>query len=269
MKAATTADIKVALRRVYAQPEWALLFEVGDATGARHSRFADAIAMSLWPSRGLTLTGMEIKVSRSDWKKERDHPEKAETIAAFCDYWQLVTAPKVVLDATDIPPAWGWLEFNGARFVTRQAPTRTDVKSVDRTFLAALLRRAHKTDEGIIAAEVERMREIETASFEARVEAAAANKARQYSSLARQVAEFEAASGLSISNKAWKEPSAANLGRAAKAVTATGIDSTYMGLHMLSQSLRDMSESINKAMSDLGLPDREPSLADHVRKRRK
>lgn len=64
----TAADIEAALARIYSQPEWAILFDVGNATGGRATRRADAVAMSLWPSRGLELYGFEIKVSRADWK---------------------------------------------------------------------------------------------------------------------------------------------------------------------------------------------------------
>lgn len=252
-KRVTAADIKLALRRTYAQPEWALLFEVGDATGGRHTRFADALAMSLWPSRGLTLTGMEIKVSRSDWTKERANPEKAEAIAAYCDYWQLVTGPKVVVDPSEIPPSWGWLEFNGERFVTRQTPTRTDAKQISRPFLAALLRRAHKTDDEIIDAQVKIRNELNEQMFAQKVEQAAARNTGVYAALREQVEQFEAASGMKISSGPWISD-ARELGRAAKAVVASGIDGTYGGLHMIARDLRQMSERIEKAMSDVGLP---------------
>lgn len=258
-KAVTAADIKLGLRRVYTQPEWALLFEVGDATGARHSRFADALAMSLWPSRGLTLTGMEIKISRSDWKKEQAQPEKAETIAAYCDYWTLVTAPKVVLDLTEIPPAWGWMEYDGERFKTHKLPEKTDAKAIDRKFLAALLRRAHKADEAVIQAQVAFRNEINEQAFERRVEEAAARNAGTFQELKRVVAAFEEASGLKIGDvHNWSEPRPADLGRAARAVVSTGIDRSYSGLNDLARQLREMSDSIEKAMIGIGLPPAQP-----------
>lgn len=263
----TASDIKLALRRVYSQPEWALLFEVGDATGARHTRFADAIAMSLWPSRGLTLTGIEIKISRSDWKKERDQPEKAETIAAFCDYWQLVTAPKVVLDLTEVPPAWGLLEYNGEKFVTRKLPEKTEAKPITRQFLAALLRRAHKADDAIVEAAVKSRMEQYEAGFNTRVEMAADRKAGLRDDLIRQVAEFEEASGIKITGRTWTDPSAKEIGRAAKAVVASGVDRSYDSLHDLAKKLRSMSDDIEKAMLDLHLPPAAPSLSDFARKR--
>ncbi|RWX72514.1 hypothetical protein [Mesorhizobium sp. M2A.F.Ca.ET.039.01.1.1] len=268
-KAVTASDIKLGLRRLYAQPEWALLFEVGDATGARHTRFADALAMSLWPSRGLTLHGIEIKVSRSDWQKERAQPEKAEKIAAYCDFWDLVTAPGVVKDLTEIPPAWGLIEFNGEKFTTRKLALKTDAAPIDRTFLAALLRRAHKADEAVIAAEVARRSELHDETFEARVEAAASRRAHEAEGLKRQVAEFEAASGIKL--PAWNTwgADAEQLGRAAKAVKQTGITRTYDGLHELATKLRKASDEIEGALLDLGLaPPREPRLSDFARKRK-
>ncbi|WP_199902756.1 hypothetical protein, partial [Azospirillum sp. B4] len=55
-----TADIKAALRARYPAAEYALVFEVAEAVGMGAHRRADALVMSLWPSRGLTLQGYEI-----------------------------------------------------------------------------------------------------------------------------------------------------------------------------------------------------------------
>jgi hypothetical protein len=72
-----TSDINAALRRFYKTTEYALMFEVADSTGANSHRRADAVAMNLWPSRGLYIEGIEVKVSRSDWRKELDTPSKS------------------------------------------------------------------------------------------------------------------------------------------------------------------------------------------------
>ena len=49
-----------ALKTRYNSPEYCLLPQVRNSTGySSKVRTADAIAMSLWPSRGLTLTGFE------------------------------------------------------------------------------------------------------------------------------------------------------------------------------------------------------------------
>lgn len=56
--------IRHALRQKFPAQEYALFFEVRSATGfPGRLRSADALAMSLWPSRGLELHGFEIKVS--------------------------------------------------------------------------------------------------------------------------------------------------------------------------------------------------------------
>ena len=54
----TSDDAKAALRLRCRPPEWALFFEVADSTGlAGHGRYLDAVAMNLYPSRGLELHG--------------------------------------------------------------------------------------------------------------------------------------------------------------------------------------------------------------------
>ena len=68
----------------FAGPAWAVLHEVPNATGAGKVRTADAIAISLWPSRGLEIHGLEIKVSRSDWRRELKQPEKSVPIQRYC-----------------------------------------------------------------------------------------------------------------------------------------------------------------------------------------
>ena len=58
------------LRARYVPPEWVILAEVRNATGfAKTARYADAIAMSTYPSKGLDFHRFEVKVSRTDWQK--------------------------------------------------------------------------------------------------------------------------------------------------------------------------------------------------------
>lgn len=138
----TAADSRHAMSKRWAAPEYAVMWEVGEATGLTRGRSADAVIMSLWPSRGLELHGVEIKVSRSDWKREAADPTKAEAIAKFCDRWWLHTAPGVVDDLSDLPPRWGLREFDGAKWKTVREADITEAAHVTRGFLAALLRRA-------------------------------------------------------------------------------------------------------------------------------
>jgi len=91
-KPLTEAKLIVLLKERFAAPEFAFLPHVRNGTGYARgtTRTADALAMSLWPSRGLELYGFEIKSERRDWLRERENPEKAEEICRFCDRWWVV-----------------------------------------------------------------------------------------------------------------------------------------------------------------------------------
>lgn len=251
----TAADIRAALIRRFSDPEWAVLFEVRNATGfADNVRSADAIAMSLWPSRGLELYGMEIKVSRYDWQKERATPEKAESIASYCDRWLLVTGHGVVADISEIPPAWGWLEYDGKQLIQRREAAKTEARLCDRKFLAALLRRVSKTDDALLEAEVARRVEAINRDFDERVKRAAESRTSYGKDLVKDVEEFEAAAGFKIKDGWSHSPN--DVGRAVKAVLASGIDGTYSGLAGAMASLREQADKIQQALSDIGLEPR-------------
>jgi hypothetical protein len=79
----TAAEVRAALMNRYCAPEWATFFEVANSTGGGAVRSADAVAMSLYPSRGLRLHGFEIKVSRSDWLHELKQPDKSVAVQRF------------------------------------------------------------------------------------------------------------------------------------------------------------------------------------------
>lgn len=149
----TTADVYAALRLRYTQPEWALMFEVAASTGWA-GRYADAIAMNMYPSRGLALHGHEVKISRSDWLRELKQPEKAEAISQYCDFWWVVALPDIVKDG-ELPLGWGLMELRGKSLkIVTKAPQR-DTVPLDRNFMAAMLRRAHQVDEATVAKLVE------------------------------------------------------------------------------------------------------------------
>ena len=139
----TSAELRQAMSKRWAPPEYAVMWEVGRATGAVHNqRYADAVIMSLWPSRGLELHGVEIKVSRADWRREAADPSKAEAVAAYCDRWWIHAGPGVIQDTSELPPMWGAREFDGRAWRTIKEAEKTDAKACDRGFLASLLRRA-------------------------------------------------------------------------------------------------------------------------------
>jgi hypothetical protein len=137
----TEAKVTDLLAARYKGTAWAFLPKVRNGTGWRRAaRTADAIAMSLWPSRGLHIYGFEVKVERSDWLRELNDPQKAEDVFGFCDFW-FVAAPQGVVNAAELPKTWGLLEIDGRGLrVTVDAPLLQPAP-VDRLFLASLLRK--------------------------------------------------------------------------------------------------------------------------------
>ena len=155
------SEILSALRAKFPAPAWAFFEELRNGTGFARvtTRSADAVAMSLWPSRGLELHGFEVKVSRADLKRELALPEKAEDIARFCDRWWLVTSEGVVQDIADIPPAWGWLVLVKARgknsLKTMREASKLEAKPLDRLMVASILRNSAASSEAVVARVVE------------------------------------------------------------------------------------------------------------------
>jgi len=245
----TTPELKAALAKKFKAPEHSLLWEVGDATGAAQRRWADAVIMSLWPSRGLELWGVELKVSRSDWKRELENPAKAEKIAAFCDRWW-VMAPDGVVPVDEVPKAWGLMTWNGQRWATAKPAEITEAQPLNRDFLAALLRRAGEADAAMVAAVVEQHNRDREARFQERIENELRNRTRAHEELRRQVETFEQASGVQIKDN-WS-CNAKELGAAVKAVLASGIVSSYHGtLHMAEEHER-CARRIREALDAAG-----------------
>lgn len=147
MSTEITRKLEDALRKRYPPAEYALFFEVANKTGSGRDRSADAIAMSLWPSRGLAITGFEIKASRGDWLREKRKPAKAESIARFCDFWYVV-APEDVVKPDELPEAWGLLELRGSKLVTARGNSALEgqAEPVTRAFFASLCRSLQRED---------------------------------------------------------------------------------------------------------------------------
>lgn len=114
----TEAIVLGLLREKHNQPgnggagTYAFLPLVRNAAGFSANRTFDAIAMDLWPSRGLSLHVFEVKVSRSDWLRELSEPAKAEDACKIADRFTVVAPVGCVRDG-ELPPAWGLIEVTG------------------------------------------------------------------------------------------------------------------------------------------------------------
>lgn len=130
--------------------QYAVLFEVPNGTGGRADRFIDAVVMSLWPSLGLELVGIEIKCDRGDWRREYMRPQKASPVFDYFDRWYLI-AEAHVAKQEELPPTWGWLvPENGTLRVAQKAEKNQNIKPIDRNMLAALMRRVAKSDDSFV-----------------------------------------------------------------------------------------------------------------------
>ncbi len=163
--------IRVLLRDRYASPAWCLLEEVANGTGAGASRYADAVALSLWPSRGIELHGFEIKVSRQDLRGELVNPKKADAIGKYCDYWWLVLADESLREGLEVPPTWGVQAPKTKSLHTFKAAVKNEAREPwTAGFIASLMRRfsenaismeAHRERLSFLSAKHEQ--EVETA----------------------------------------------------------------------------------------------------------
>lgn len=196
-----TDQVVAALQKRYEPPGFAFLTEVGNATSWDCNRHCDAMAMGLWKSRGIKLHGFEVKVSRSDWRKEFKSPAKAEAIAVYCDYWWVAVSDFDIVKDGELPETWGLLvmDAKGKLVVAKDAPLNSDPKTINRPFLAALLRKSieQKASAAEIAAAVEKAKK-ENDELHKR---SAGYELNRLLKIEKDVRDFEDASGIKISHR--------------------------------------------------------------------
>lgn len=150
----TSSDIKLGIRSSRGAG-YQTFFEVGNDTGARVSRHADAVSIGIWPSTGHQVHGFEVKISRTDFLNEMKDPAKSQAIFRYCHRWSLATPPGLV-KVDELPPNWGLVTWDGGTLRTvKQAPLLTP-EPLSPGFVAALVRRAGEADAALIGAAVEK-----------------------------------------------------------------------------------------------------------------
>lgn len=206
----TEGEVYRAIVKAFPAPAYAVLPGVANATGGKRSRVADAVIMSLWPSRGLTFEAVEIKVSRGDWLRELKNPAKQEPIIKYCDRFWLAVGDASIVKPGELPQTWGLLVPGraGKMKIHTKAPTLEPVP-MTRGFLASIMRRANEAVEGdelrrAIEAEVraemdERMAKLRAAAMPPQLQAEL-KRLRAIEALAR---EFEDAAGVLFTK--WRD----------------------------------------------------------------
>jgi hypothetical protein len=246
----TAHDVIDALRRgPFRAPAFVLLENVRNGTGfQRQDRYADCIALSLWPSRGVYLSGVEVKVGRGDWKKELDHPEKAGEHLRFCRYWW-VAAPPGVVELAEVPETWGYMEIKGKAVRTVKAAPKLDEQPPTVAMMAAIIRnageslderisreRAEATAEAYKEIGDEKVRELERELGVAKIQLREARERME------AVVKFEEASGVHIER--WAARSTAEQFKAANALARAIGNGTLDHLGPIEDQLRRAAESV-------------------------
>lgn len=243
-------DVYTLLRKRYPENAYALMEEVSNKSGFSRSRSADYLIMSLWPSRGLSLHGIELKASRTDWLRELKNPAKADDIFNFCDRFWLLTTDEAIANIEEIPETWGWMTIKGKRiFVKKEAPALKP-KPITRHFLGAMLKRACSKD-GFV-----RRSEIQNKIDEAKEYAnRSVNRNMEYlqkshNELKEQVRAFENETGVEITRLRFGTKSS-DVGKAVKFLLEGGADSLIERLTRLDQTAKNIHDDINKGIESL------------------
>jgi hypothetical protein len=250
----TEAQVMALLRDRFAAPEYAFLPHVRNGTGyvRRTTRTADALAMSLWPSRGLELHGIEIKSDRKDWLSEKADPEKAEEIARFCDRWWLVVGHEDIVQPGELPPTWGLLVPGKKKLVMKVEAPKLEAKPLDRVQLAAILRKASEA----IVPKVNLTEEMElrVRQAEESVEAEIADRVNGATRILehelareRQIIEtFEKAAGVALSR--WE---AGNIGAAVRFVLAGGMKGVRGEMEGWRGRAHEIAKTLDEQLADV------------------
>lgn len=219
-KAKPQLNLWTQLERRYEDSQgWLLFYEVANGTGYKGTGFADAMAMSVWPSRGIQLLGFEIKRSRSDLLKELRDEQKAEKFIKFCHQWWLVVSDAKLTEGVEVPPNWGILApRNNVLYQVRPA-AKLEPEPWKPEFIAAIMRRFHeahtKKDIAAMRAAVDErakeMAKVNAKTASASDLAAAKREADRYKglyeALKQRIDDFEAKSGIPVNT--WQ---ASNIG---------------------------------------------------------
>lgn len=242
-----TAHARQMLHKRYPAPEWALMQEVAPATGGG-TRYADAVAINLWNSRGHSIHGFEIKVSRSDWLRELKQPEKAEDVFRFCDFWWIL-APKGIVKDGELPPAWGLLELreSGITQVVK-APQLAPVP-VTKEFFASLIRRSHEQIDAIAERKQrEAVREAQ-ADIDRRVASEVESAARKFREREEQIKKFTDETGIEFDRYSGPSIEMIALARKLESLNGWYNKGAYGHLINLAEQLGKAAETVRCAIN--------------------
>lgn len=254
----TTAQVNSMLWNKYTEKgEYVLLFDVPNVVGTRQERRCDAVALGMWQSTGRLIHGFEIKVSRADWLREVKDVSKADHFMAQCDRWWLVTGDHSIAKSEEIPDAWGWMTATrtGLRIQRPPKPLHADAEQMKRLWAFALIRRA--ADRGDInAPELQAILAKNRAEVDRRAEehikSVLAGSAPAFERLKKEVADFETASGMKLTD--WRLGNVGKLARKLNSIAEDGYSGFTNQLTGQLRALKLLQKSIAEALAAVGDP---------------
>lgn len=248
-------DIWTILRKRYPESEYALMQEVSDKAGHGRSRSADYMVMNLWPSRGLSLHGIELKSFRSDWLGELKNPKKAENIFQYCDYFWLLTSEESIAKLEEIPANWGWLSVKSSRIHVKKEAPKLSPLPITRSFLAAMLKRACDKTEFVhvdsIEDEINKAREENSINQERKMK----DLVEELAQIKDSISKFQKASGiynLSFSDR-WSDGDPTKIGEAVKFLEKGGAKGIKEDLLRLEESAKRVLEGISAGIKTMDM----------------
>lgn len=241
MSLLTETQVFNALRERYAAPEWALLPQVANTTGAYRSRYADAVAVSLWPSRGFEVHGFEIKVTRGDWLRELKNPGKADDFVTLCDGWWLAVGEKGIVKPDELPRGWGLLEPHGESLRATATPERKSQPEIPRRFWVAMIRRAWESMPSQELLQLERKRGFADGMGQGKLDKG--YEFKRLEDLKKAVEKFEIDSGVRI--ETWNAGEVGQLFKAFRSLRFDGLAPRLRHLASEAQAFAALVETLD------------------------
>lgn len=208
-----------------------------EVTAPDSNRRADAVHIGLWSSRGAgRIDVCELKVSRADFRRELDKPEKAEAWWPYCNAFWIVAPSTDVAPPEELPHGWGLMVpgGRGRRFKVVVKP-----KEREATLTVPMLLTLLKNTETTRTNALRQQREQLFKKYQQQLQAARQERA-SYSRGDRDrltlLAELEEAVGLKLSEYPW------GTGRVTPKTMADGLRAYMQGPAALEKA-RDVAES--------------------------
>ncbi len=249
-EATLTQAIMVRWPMTIRQPRYVTAVQVNNGAGFSYRRTLDAVVFDTWPSGGLKLHGLEIKVSKQDLRRELQNTQKFADWSDHLDHFSIV-APRGLVDLDLLPPKWGLFIPDGKGLRARRKPLMLHAENrmkMNRSIAAAFVRALVDRSLSVEAKVAEYERGYEQGKNEG--ERGAKNVRHRTKELEDAIIKFEEASGVRIS--AWQGD---KIGEAVKLVMNGGMKqriSYAPNVRTLGEQLLELADELDSLQEALG-----------------